>query len=85
MPTPLASTATSLAWPYAMPLPMLGCGAEVCCGRPPLTVLALVGAGMGLPLSEEVLVISLGAALPALSNTRRLCVVNESSDSNPGL
>jgi len=47
----------------------------VCCSRPPLTVLALVGSGLGLPLSEEVLVLGLGATMPSLSATRRLCVI----------
>ena len=70
--TMLPSGAT-LVWPYAMPMPMLG--SQLCCGRPPITVLALVGAGLGLPLSEEVLVLSLGSTLPTLSGVRRLCVI----------
>ena len=75
---PLATTTgPTLLWPYAMPMPSAaagGCGV-LCCSRPPLTVLSLVGAGLGLPLSEEILVLSLGSQLPSLSPTRRLCVL----------
>lgn len=66
----------TLMWPYVMPMPgMLGACGPLCCSRPPLTVLALVGAGLGLPLSEEVLVLGLGSQLPELSASRRLCVL----------
>ena len=72
MLTPLAAAAgPSLMWPYTMGGP----GCALCCGRPPLVVLTMVGAGLGLPLSEELLVLGIGAALPGLSNTRRLCTL----------
>jgi hypothetical protein len=65
----------TLMWPYVLPWPgTTACGA-LCCSRPPLTVLSLVGAGLGLPLSEEVLVLGLGAQLPDLGATRQLCVL----------
>ena len=35
----------------------------------------MVGAGLGLPLSEELLVLGIGAALPRLSGSRRLCTL----------
>ena len=63
----------AVAWPYVMPMGP-PCGV-LCCSRPPLTVLALIGAGVGLPFSEEVLVLGIGAQLPGLSTTRRLCVL----------
>ena len=71
MLTPLAAAGPSLMWPYTMGGP----GCALCCGRPPLVVLTMVGAGLGLPLSEELLVLGIGAALPGLSNTRRLCTL----------
>ena len=70
-----AAPVPTVMWPYVMPMGGApGCGL-LCCSRPPLTVLALVGAGVGLPLSEEVLILGLGAQLPELSATRRLCVL----------
>ena len=71
MLTPLAAASPSLMWPYTMGGP----GCALCCGRPPLVVLTMVGAGLGLPLSEELLVLGIGAALPGLSGSRRLCTL----------
>ena len=71
MLTPLAAAGPSLMWPYTMGGP----GCALCCGRPPLVVLTMVGAGLGLPLSEELLVLGIGAALPGLSGSRRLCTL----------
>ena len=61
----------ALLWPYMMSEGGVGC----LCDRPPLMVIALVGTGLGLPLSEDVLIYGLGAQLATMTLGGRLCIL----------
>eukprot|EP00966_Prymnesium_polylepis_P146596 3385117-Prymnesium_polylepis.2 len=58
-------------WPYMM----TEGGTSCLCDRPPLVLVALVGTGLGLPLSEDVLICAMGAQLATMTMGGRLCVV----------
>ena len=69
-----ASVATTVApgvfWPYMLTEGGVGC----LCDRPPLVVLVLLGTGLGLPLSEDVLIYGMGARLAMLALGGRACI-----------